>query len=232
MLKRKIGRINYKEFDKPRFLRFVTVIMLRIYLFISLKFRINTENQLPQGPKIFAINHPTATDPFIIGTMFPNARILITKKAFDFKISNWILKKLGHIPVDKENGIIAYTEAKNTLLGGKDIIIFPEGVLSKKIGTMDRIKTGLTRLALETKATVVPIGVNIQKKGVKEFLFKTKNKEKVQARWYMFHKYIVQIGKGIKLHGGLANKKYIYKKSLFLQLQIQKLSRKYFFNTD
>jgi 1-acyl-sn-glycerol-3-phosphate acyltransferase len=232
MPKERLLKIRCKEFEKPRFLRLLVVLLLRGYLHILIKFRFKMEGSLPKGPKIFAINHPTATDPFLIGTIFPNAKILITKDAFNSKIANWVLSKLGHIPVDRENGMVAYNRAKETLLSGQDIIIFPEGTLSSKLYTMNQIKTGLTRLALETKAPIVPIGVSLKKRGLIEWRMKSKTGDRYLARWYIFNKYFVNIGKSIKLKGSLNNKKHIYKKSAYLKEEIQRLSRKYFYKTE
>ena len=233
MPKERLLKIRYKEYERPRFLRLLVVLILRIYLHILLRFKLTASSHLPKGPKVFAINHPTATDPFLIGSIFPNARILITKDAFKFRFSDWLLrKKLGHIPVDKKNGKLAYMEARKSLLDGKDIIIFPEGTLSKKLFTMHEIKTGLARLALETGATIVPIGISLKDRGVIEWKMKNRKGEKNLARWYIFNKYCVNIGKSIKLKGSINNKKHLYRKSIFLKHEIQKLSRKYFYKTN
>jgi 1-acyl-sn-glycerol-3-phosphate acyltransferase len=202
-----------------------------MYRNIFIKYRLTSQRPLPESPKIYAINHPTATDPFIIGSLFPNARILITKDAFSYKFSNLILKKLNHIPVDGNKGIVAFNEARKTLNDGKDIIIFPEGSLSKDVSTMNRLRSGLVRLALETKATIIPIGVNIKKEGVKKFPFTLKSKRKVLAKWYLFNKYFVNIGRSIRLKGDYKDRNLVRKKSLYLQMVIQNLSRKYFYNT-
>jgi len=232
MSKRKLLRINYKEYEKPKFLRLLTVLLLRAYIHILLKFRISGITHLPKGPKIFAINHPTATDPFIIGSIFPNASILITKEAFDSRFSNWLLKSLGHIPVDRKNGKAAYDEARNILLKNKDIIIFPEGGFSKNLLTMKEIKTGLARLALETRATIVPIGVSLKKRGLLQWKMRNRKGQQYTAKWYIFSKYFVNIGKSIKLKGSHSNRKHVHRKSIYLKEEIQKLSRKYFYKPE
>lgn len=226
----KIGKIKYKELEKPKFLRLTLLILIKIYYKIFLRLKINYKKHLSKGPRIFAINHPTATDPFIIGSLFPNARILITKDAFSYKLTNFILKRLNHIPVDGNKGIVAYNEAKRALIDGKDIIIFPEGSISKNVSKMNKLRSGLVRLALETNANIIPIGVNIKKEGVKEFLLKLKSKRNVLAKWYLFDKYYVNIGSSIKLKGNYEDREFVKKKSEYIKMVIQKLSRKYFYN--
>ena len=219
---------RYKKLENPKILRYLSVIILRIYRFLFLKFKINTNGELPKGPKIFAINHPTTTDPFLIYCLFPNAKVLINSEVFKIRILGWILRKLGHIPVGGEGNENTYVKAKDTLLQGKDIIIFPEGDLSGDVATLKKIKTGLARLALETRAPIVPIGVNIKKEGIKKYKVKTNKGDTLISSWYMFNKYVVNIGKSIKLEGSIQNREYVRKKSIFLQEQIQKLSRKYY----
>ncbi len=227
----KLSLKSYNKFSRPRFLRLLSVIILKLYTKILLRLRINAYGVLPKGPKIFAINHPTTADPFIIYSLYPNAKVLIAEKVFKVKILGYILRKLGHIPVGEESGREAFNMAKDVLLNGGDIIIFPEGTLSKDVSTMERVRTGLARLALESNSTIVPIGVNIKKEGIRKYRIKNNAGETLVSHWYLFNKYIINIGKSIKLKGSIENREYVRKRSLYLQLEIQRLSRRYFYNT-
>jgi 1-acyl-sn-glycerol-3-phosphate acyltransferase len=220
-----------QKISRPKLLRFLSVLILKFYTHTLLSFKVDINNRLPNSPRIFAVNHPTTSDPFIIYSLYPNSKVLITGEVFNVKILGKILYRLGHIPVVKGNGREAYNKAKETLLNGKDIIIFPEGKLSEDINQVERIKTGITRLALETGATVIPIGINLRKEGIKSYKVKTKLGETVVSKWYLFNKYVVNIGEGIKIKGSINNRRLVQKKSTYIQLQIQQLSRKYFFNT-
>lgn len=232
MFRKKIGKINYSKFTNPKLLRFLSVMLLKAYTHLLLSFRVKTNGVLPKGPKIFAINHPTTADPFIIYSLCPNAKVLIAERVFKVKILGYILNKLGHIPVGDENKQEAFNRAKKTLLEGGDIILFPEGTLSKDVSTVHRFRTGLARLALESNATIIPIGVNIRKEGVKQYKIKNTRGEILTSHWYLFNEYIVNIGKSIKLKGDINNREYVKKKSIFLQNVIQSLSRKYLYNSN
>jgi len=223
---------NKERISKPKLLRLLSVLVLKFYTHTLMSFKVESKRKLPKGPRIFAVNHPTTADPFIIYSLYPNSKVLITEGVFNVKILGKILYRLGHIPVVKSNGKEAYNKAKETLLDGKDIIIFPEGKLSQDIHQTERIKTGITRLALETGATVIPIGINIRKEGIRNYKVKTKFGDTVISKWYLFNKYVVNIGNGIKIKGSVNNRRFVQKKSMYIQLQIQQLSRKYFFNTE
>lgn len=221
-----------QKISKPKLLRFLSVLVLKFYTHTLMSFKVDLKNRLPKGPRIFAVNHPTTADPFIIYSLYPNSRVLIAEKVFNVRILGKLLYRLGHIPVVKGNEREAYNRAKETLLDGKDIIIFPEGTLSKDNNLVLKIKTGITRLALETGATVIPIGINLRKEGIKKYKVKNKLGKTLVSHWYLFNKYIVNIGNGIKIKGSINNRKFVQKKSMYIQLQIQHLSRKYFFNIN
>jgi len=222
---------NRQKISKPKLLRFLSVLVLKFYTHTLMSFKVEHKKKLPKGPRIFAVNHPTTADPFIIYSLYPNSKVLIAEKVFNVKILGKLLYRLGHIPVVKGNEREAYNRAKETLLDGKDIIIFPEGTLSKDINQTLKIKTGITRLALETGATVIPIGINLRKEGIKKYRVKNEFGKTLVSHWYLFNKYVVNIGNGIKIKGSINNRRFVQRKSMYIQLQIQKLSRKYFFNT-
>ena len=88
------------------------------------------------------------------------------------------------------------------------------------------MKTGVVRLALETDTPIIPIGVSIEDKGIKHFNIRVTKKLHLRSQWYMRGKYIINVGKSMKLKGNSHNKEYVKKKSIYLQQEIQKLCRK------
>ena len=124
-----LTKIQYSN-DHPKFLRLLSVLILRIYTSILLGFRIKTIQKLPNGPRIFAINHPTTADPFIIYSIFPNAKVLITEKAFKVRAIGWVLRKLGHIQVTEEKSM-THSKKLNKHYPAK-ISSISEGTLSKR----------------------------------------------------------------------------------------------------
>jgi 1-acyl-sn-glycerol-3-phosphate acyltransferase len=216
--------VRFKDLDSPKLFRLITVYFIKIYLLLSLKCKIVQNSILPKGYKIFAINHPTTLDPFIIYSLFPNAKVLIDVKIFDIKILGWVFNKLKHIPVDINNGQLAYQDAKSILKKGGDLIIFPEGIRDHYVqGNVTDLKSGITRLALETNSTIVPIGIKLNPKSIKKI---ESRKTKSTTRLYFFDKYTINIGKSIKLRGDIKNREYVKRKTRYLKEEIQKLSRK------
>jgi glycerol-3-phosphate dehydrogenase (NAD(P)+) len=123
--------------------------------------RIGREHIPETGPVIFASNHRSFIDPFVIGLCSRRPLYYVTKKEI-FQIHplvSWFLSSLGAFPVNRGVGDGDMIEtAKAILARGDCVLIFPEGTRTRP-GTLGRPKRGIGRLALETGAPVVPVAV-------------------------------------------------------------------------
>jgi glycerol-3-phosphate dehydrogenase (NAD(P)+) len=131
--------------------------------FFHLYFRLSRigREHLPQsGPVIFAANHRSFLDPFVIGTITRRPIYYVAKRElFANRFVSWWLNCLGAFPVDRGSGDAdMITTAKAILARGDAVLIFPEGTRTRP-GALGRPKRGVGRLALETGAPVVPVAV-------------------------------------------------------------------------
>jgi 1-acyl-sn-glycerol-3-phosphate acyltransferase len=122
--------------------------------------RIGREHIPVDGPVIFAANHRSFLDPFVIGTMMRRPIYYVAKKElFENRFQAWLLNALGAFPVDRGNADQSMVEtAKAILARGDAVLIFPEGTRVRP-GPPGSAKRGVGRLALETGAPVVPVAV-------------------------------------------------------------------------
>jgi len=122
--------------------------------------RIGREHIPLDGPVIFAANHRSFLDPFVIGTMMRRPIYYVAKKElFQNRLQAWVLNALGAFPVDRGNADQSMVEtAKAILARGDAVLIFPEGTRVRP-GPPGPAKRGVGRLALETGAPVIPIAV-------------------------------------------------------------------------
>jgi glycerol-3-phosphate dehydrogenase (NAD(P)+) len=122
--------------------------------------RIGREHVPAEGPVIFAANHRSFLDPFVIATMSRRPIYYVAKKElFKKPLTAWFLNSLGAFPIDRGNGDEgAMGTAREILERGDCVLIFPEGTRVRP-GTLGSPKRGVGRLALETGAPVVPVAV-------------------------------------------------------------------------
>ena len=122
--------------------------------------RVGREHIPPDGPVIFAANHRSFLDPFVIGTLIRRPMYYVAKRElFERRWQGWVLNALGAFPVDRGASDEDMMESARAILGRGDcVLIFPEGTRVRP-GSLGRPKRGVGRLALETGAPVVPVAV-------------------------------------------------------------------------
>jgi 1-acyl-sn-glycerol-3-phosphate acyltransferase len=122
--------------------------------------RVGREHVPADGPVIFAANHRSFLDPFVIGTMMRRPIYYVAKKElFRNRVQGWLLNALGAFPVDRGHADQDMVDtAKAILARGDCVLIFPEGTRVRP-GPPGSAKRGVGRLALETGVPVVPIAV-------------------------------------------------------------------------
>src|SRR3954469_25521430 len=91
--------------------------------------RIGREHIPADGPVIFAANHRSFLDPFVIACMSRRPLYYVAKKElFAHPAMAWILTALGAFPIDRGNADEdAMATAREILARGDAVLIFPEG---------------------------------------------------------------------------------------------------------
>jgi glycerol-3-phosphate dehydrogenase (NAD(P)+) len=122
--------------------------------------RIGREHIPASGPVIFASNHRSFLDPFVIGTIARRPLYYVAKEEiFRYRLIGWFLNSLGAFPVKRGAADADMLETARAILNRGDcVLIFPEGTRIRP-GALGRPKRGVGRLALETGAPIVPVAV-------------------------------------------------------------------------
>lgn len=118
--------------------------------------------QLPEGPAIIAANHISFLDSALLLATLPRQIQFVGKAEYldDWKTKH-LFPALGMIPIDRSGGSAsnsALDAARSVLENGGLFGIFPEGTRSRN-GTLHKGHTGVARLALQTGAPIVPVGI-------------------------------------------------------------------------
>ena len=197
---------------------------LTIIPVVKLYFRkINGIENIPKkGTFIAAANHASYIDHLIIaGSIISNfnrkVHFLAKKEHFDNPLKAAWHTYAGAIPLDRQKGgKEALKWAVKALKEGKIIGIHPEGTRSLT-GKLQKAKTGIAQLALNTKVPVVPIGLI----GTFEILPKGKYIPK-------FRRAIMNIGKPIhftEYFNKKINKRMLREVTTKIMKEIAKLSK-------
>lgn len=135
---------------------------LKSYIYLLRRtYDVRGEWALPPGPKIIAMNHTPGCDPLYLPFLLGESpHFLIQDGLFTIPFLGWVLKETGQIPVHRgtERAKDAKEEACAVLRQGGTIAIFPEG-RDVPLGQRIPARTGAVRMALETGAPIIPLGL-------------------------------------------------------------------------
>jgi 1-acyl-sn-glycerol-3-phosphate acyltransferase len=174
--------------------------ILKPWLATWFRWHIEGIESIPRrGGAILAINHIAYLDPLAASYVVDKAkrvpRFLAKQELFEDKRIAWILKGAGQISVKRgtADAPMALDNASSALERGEIIVIFPEGTITRDpdLNPMEG-KTGLARLALASKAPVIPCALwgtaNIWPKGYGK-------------RWKPRQDICVRVGEPMHVHG-------------------------------
>lgn len=142
--------------------------VLRGYLAMFMNsVQVEGKENLPPGPKIIVANHPHASDAFVLPFIVPEkVHFLIQADTFHLPVIGRVLTLADQIPVVIGRGQDALTAAREKLLLGHAVAIFPEGRMSGS-KEVRRAGAGAAMLALEAGVPLVPIGFYVPPEFIK-----------------------------------------------------------------
>lgn len=171
-----------------------------MYVRFVLKADIHQPSPLPRGAKIFAVNHPSTSDPaFVTVLTREQTTILIKETLFKVPLFGQSLRMAGHVPVVAGNGRAALEEGMRLLKAGRTVVIFPEGEISPE-GGFCKAHTGVARLALATGAPVIPVGISLNHKKIRQVHTRVEGKMEMGS-WYLHGPYAMTVGIPVTYQG-------------------------------
>ena len=135
--------------------------LFRMIFATYFRWRVYHPERVPlQGPVILACNHASYMDPPLVGSgIRREIHYLARSSLFHFRFSNWILRAVNCVPVDREGGGAAGLKAiLDCLHAGAAIILFPEGTRSHD-GQLQPARSGIGLTVIKSTAPVIPVRV-------------------------------------------------------------------------
>ncbi len=149
--------------SRPSFVFTLGRAILRPLLRLRFRPRISGAEHIPNsGAVLLASNHLSGLDTILIPSFSPRkVQFLAKASLFRGRIGGWFFRQIGAVPVHREAGSAAQQAletGRQVLASGLVFAVFPEGTRSHD-GRLYRGRSGVAYLALETGATVVPVGI-------------------------------------------------------------------------
>ncbi|MEE6136299.1 lysophospholipid acyltransferase family protein [Mycobacterium sp. 050128] len=120
------------------------------------------ENIPGRGGAVVAINHTSYVDWLPAGLAMRRRRrrlrFMIKAEMQQVKVVNFLIKRTGTIPVDRNAGSGAYAVAVQRLREGELVGVYPEATISRSF-ELKEFKTGAARMAREADVPIVPVVV-------------------------------------------------------------------------
>lgn len=146
--------------NSERTYRFVNRLFATVFGALGLRITVRGEEHLPTtGPGVIACNHTSYLDFTLIGYAARSrgrfVRFMCKRAIFNSRISGPSMRAMGHIPVDRPSGAVAYRQGLQRLAGGKLICNFPEATISHSF-LLRPLKLGAAALALRAQVPLIP----------------------------------------------------------------------------
>jgi 1-acyl-sn-glycerol-3-phosphate acyltransferase len=177
-------------------------IIIGSYARLLLKMDVHWHASLPQGPVLFAANHPSTTDPIFIHLITKQPMsVMIHSKIFSIPVLGAYMRKMQQIEVigGKGQSEQILKQAVRILASGRSVVIFPEGAISPANGFAP-VRSGVARLALQSGVPVVPIGIHLRDENCKR-VPTTLDGEPDIITWYLRGPYSITVGKPLHFQG-------------------------------
>ncbi|MGZ4133135.1 MAG: lysophospholipid acyltransferase family protein [Actinomycetota bacterium] len=146
----------------------VGLALTRPIVWLVFRVRVTGLEHVPRtGPVILAFNHVSVLDGPVLAIetgrrIRRELRFLVAAEVFRHRFYGWVLRHYDQISVRRGEGDAAAVEdAAETVTRGAVVAMAPEGRVDDQGGAqgLQRIKSGVPRIALPTGAPVVPVGI-------------------------------------------------------------------------
>lgn len=147
-------------------------LIRRLFKIAGVRVKITGKENIPEQESVlFAANHESHLDPLLMYVCLNRVPHFVMKAEIEnipvFRV--W-MQEIGHIALkrgDRKSAVEVLKKMKTYLEEGKDILIFPEGTITK--GERDLpFKPGSFKAALDTRTSIIPVTIKGSAKGLEQ----------------------------------------------------------------
>ncbi len=144
------------------FIAYIILFLPCVLLFPIKKIGKKNFKSLKGQNYIISCNHTSNMDPVMLDIVFHKKhRILAKKELYKNKFFGWILKRLGAIPVDRQNvEPKSIKEVLSALNKKENVLIFPQGTRATVDIRDGSAKEGVAMFSIRTGTPVIPMMFN------------------------------------------------------------------------
>ena len=144
----------------------LAIPVVSAYDHLKYNYKVIGRENIPEGGCVVVANHTQWADPVMVATALTNRyefAAMAKKELFSIAGLAPLISALGAFPVDRDGvDITAIKRSLKAVKDGKKLLIFPEGTRNHKEG--DEAKEGAARIALKTRAPILPLYISENKK--------------------------------------------------------------------
>ncbi len=171
------------------------VLAVRAYQRVFLDLHVWGREHIPQGPKIFVMNHITALDPIYLLPVFPEPIHIVIGPPYKFKLPGMLYDAYDQINAMPQYRATVVDESVKRLKQGKSILIAPEADLQDE-PSLGSFYPGVAKIYRRFPAPIIPIALVAPTHRLREYPFPTV----VEGRVYrcvvtLRGPYLINIGK-------------------------------------
>ena len=114
-----------------------------------------------KGRLLFAVNHVSAIDPFVVGSHVPRVLFFMAKKElFEHQLLAPLVRFYNCIPIDRtEFSLSSMKRIEQLLQQDEAVLLFPEGTRTKT-GKLGALKNGVAMIAARNRADIMPVYID------------------------------------------------------------------------
>jgi len=147
-------------------------LIIRLFKIAGVRVKVTGKENIPaQEPVLFAANHESHLDTLLMYVCLNRVPYFVMKAEIeDIPVFRVWMQEIGHIALkreDRKSAIDVLKKMKKYLEEGKDILIFPEGTITKGEGDLP-FKPGSFKAALDTGSSIIPITIRGSAKGLEQ----------------------------------------------------------------